>query len=393
MPHWQLPRLRPDIGGGLSMLSAKATSGSCKNLDIPLGSAATTAALLPNFTVANTWLSVKDVDPSLISKFPVQLSSSFATLALPSIQYSETVVTNAGVMVQARGTGVYTSLDGITWANTATLAYSNAGLPIVTDGTSVVIFCSSGATSTYSYRSTDFINWTQNASFNGESLVSSACYGNGKILCTVGSYGTASQTALISTNLGVSWSWNTLPVSDWWTGCAFANNMFMAAVTTGTHGKTACATSPDGVTWTTRTLPSPGAFRTLKALNGKFTICGGDSDAFSTSLDGTTWSANVILPNPTTREWGAIAYGNGAYVVILNYTAGTSYCISNNGIDWFEFTVASFYAGNISHIGNGVFFIGAGAGANVPSKLIVASVEQGLIQITGAANTYIRIRK
>jgi type II secretory pathway pseudopilin PulG len=125
---------------------------------------------------------------------------------------------------------------------------------------------------------------------------------------------------------GANWTAGTVPFGNTvsYGGVAYGGGKYVIASATGTSA----AYSTDGITWTTTTTPCTSGTVVLKYCNDKFLAVGFNQSGYST--DGANW-INISSSPILGRNWNALGYGNGTYVVIG--TVG-QLCYSSDGITW-----------------------------------------------------------
>lgn len=171
-------------------------------------------------------------------------------------------------------------------------------------------------------------------------------------------------------NAGV-WTAQTMPESQWWRGLAFGNGTFVAV--SGSNP----ASSPNGITWTVHNAVSlaGSSAGAIAYGNGLFVVpsSGNWTRRVTTSPDGVNWTAHpsALPPSwpPSGGEVQAITYGGGQYVAV-GENGGIA--TSPDGINW---TAQS--SGITSHLtgiayGNGLY-VAVGEWLSVPTNPVVVS--------------------
>jgi hypothetical protein len=118
------------------------------------------------------------------------------------------------------------------------------------------------------------------------------------------------------------------------------------------YGTNLSATSSDGVTWTSRTMPSTRDWYALFYANGRFVIAGNSSTTGAYSTDGISWTTTTL---PNSSSWVQTGFGNSRWV-IQGQNQPSSFAVStDNGATWSAATAGSGIATSSSVFGNGVF--------------------------------------
>lgn len=389
-----LPKLNPTIGGGLGGLPERKSTGidtkAYSPPDIAYGNAIQN--ILPGYKLAGSYIDWSTAHPRLQSLYPKIAGYSQTAYSMPAYATTK-IVYNNGIFLYISSGTVYTSTDFVSWNSTASLPNAVSSL-IVANGLFII------ADTAYTIRtSPDGITWTYKAYIPGPAANTQIAYNPtlNMYAAISGAYGTDVSYIRTSTDL-VTWTTRSLPVSDWYSSVVVYNGIFLTAVTSGTHSKTTAAYSTDGITWIACSLPTPGAFSSLTATDKGFVISGGDSDRFSTSQDGVTWTTPIVLPE-TTKEWGTrdyqcryLAYGNGVYIITAENSGSTTCLTSTDGINWnsqaLGFTpLQNLFVTFVEQMG--VFVVQDGTLNTV--KKITLSDGGALLYLNGAAGNYIRI--
>lgn len=163
-------------------------------------------------------------------------------------------------------------------------------------------------------------------------------------MIAVAGWVTASTSAAVSTNLGATWTAETLPSSHHWTSCAWSSGIGLFVASGGnTTAQNAAAYSSDGVTWTASTMPSTARW---SGIGCNSTTCVAVSSAASSAAayttNGTTWTASTL---PASAEWGAVCWNGTVFLAIAgdggNYVATSTAATSPDGITWTARTLPS----------------------------------------------------
>ena len=255
-------------------------------------------------------------------------SGFYSPIAYGNSTYS--VIYHTGT--SAGATKAYTSTDGISWTQAATLSWANRCTSLVFANGIFVAFTTTttSAASTIIYTSTDGATWTQRALPN-------ACI-SGKVLNSkiVAYYGAANGYVYDSTD-GVTWNSRLVAASMTTLDIDFNNNIYcVMAATSALTSTRDCWTSPDLVTWTKRTaaLPVLMMWRAVGSVGGLFLASGYTSAAaatniYATSSDGATWTQRTLPANSQNPITGA-----GLSMLNTGTTASAIIYTSADGINW-----------------------------------------------------------
>lgn len=169
---------------------------------------------------------------------------------------------------------------------------------------------------------------------------------------------------------GNTWSTTSLPGgTQAWKSIGYGNNTFIITSYAPGIAPLLQRSTNDGVTWSNVTAGlgnSALAFSDIGFGNNKFimTIFGSSIAKRSTDL-GATWS-NVTMSS--TSKWNSIAYGNGKWVAVSEYTPGTiaskAAVSTNDGNTWSEVTLANTSWAGLTYA-NGVFIASDNYSGNV----------------------------
>jgi hypothetical protein len=283
------------------------------------------------------WIYIGD---STALKWTIQPKIPYASPAINSL------IRGGNLFVAVSGdrfdTGkIFTSPDGITWAQRTSGAANGLNKVIWAQNTYVAV----GYAGTI-ITSPDGITWTGQTSGISSDLFD-VVYGANKFLACWG------DSVILTSPDGVSWTFDTanipigLPCYDYIT---WGNNRFVIlqdSIFTSTDGliwtntgiisgwepKLIWAdsqfvayggeifTSSDGLTWTNRGTPSSDNISHVGGItwgNGKFVITQGEWAL--TSLDGVIWNLETGCPKGANSPW-RIAYGAGKFVAVQQYGA------------------------------------------------------------------------
>lgn len=187
------------------------------------------------------------------------------------------------------------------------------------------------------YYSDDLVNWTTNTISSTPLNWQAMAYGNEKFIAVASGYPGPEITYGISTD-GITWTVtdyglygiNNTGLGPSW-GIVYGNSKFVLSAKQGW-----AATTTDGVTWTlAQVYSSVNSEDTVIAYgDGKFVnvVSNYFYPVSAYSTNGTTWTKRTLPPG----RWGAVAYGNGRFVVAGTYGAA---CYSTDAITWTQSTL------------------------------------------------------
>ncbi len=218
---------------------------------------------------------------------------------------------NRFVAIADNAAQVAISLNGITW--------SSAQLPISADWRRVTygngLFVAL-AENNVAASSPDGITWTER-----------------------NIYATSIDVLETSKDTVVDWAAGTATSAGLWR--AIAHNGSNRYVMVGGDGSTGLASySSNGISWTAGTMPVGGDGPYAVAFgSGLWVAPYSGSNDVATSSDGITFSfqSNVL---PATRDWRAIAFGNGTFVIV-DSSGTTGAATSTNGTTWTSRTLSA----------------------------------------------------
>jgi hypothetical protein len=186
-----------------------------------------------------------------------------------------------------------TAIDGKSWT-TQTLPTSSQWSSITTNGTITIAISNSGKV----ISTADGITWTQVTNMPGNYYWSSVV-GHGSTFVAIA---LNSNVAATSTDGGVTWSSNALPLSANWTSICYGNSLFVAVCDGGS-----CASSSDGVSWTPHAMPDSIQYNCVTYVNGQFTaVASGPTQYAAKSSDGSTW---LRVTMPKSANWRSVGPG------------------------------------------------------------------------------------
>ena len=226
-----------------------------------------------------------------------------------------------GKFVAVDTTKSYTSLDGITWTNTASLPFGNAFRDVTFgNGQFVAVGWASvgGSQLGFAFTSPDGITWTSRTAASNQRW-ERVRFGNG-LYVAVANYNTAGDTDLVMySSDGITWTTSNI-VSRNYTGVAYGNGLWVA-VASSIGGLTDLTSySYDAITW--NSVPSNGfSSSNLIFANGVFTNGG------AYSYDGINWAFSS-----GGFAFQGLAYGNGYFVGVRSNINNLYY--SSDAITW-----------------------------------------------------------
>jgi hypothetical protein len=291
----------------------------------------------------------------------------------------------------------------VTWATPVNVDGGSVQFDAAYNGTNYVTIGSGG----YHY-STNATTWSTmgqipNSGAGPGIYLSTIAYGNGRFVATGPQSSSTTTYASTSTTGTGSWSAaaqisSSVFYQETRNCLAFGNGTFvLVGDDPNTTQQGYFSTSTDGSTWTT-----PALFNGYSTQwhpyaviydGSQFVAVGSlhsnNYPLYSTSADGTTWTTPAAMGSLTAAV-GAIAYGNGTYVAILN---GQNYTTSTNLTSWTTPVSAGMLTGSIAY-GNGQF---VAVGYSRPGAFDVAAYSvsndngatwTGPTQFPGTSNSY-----
>jgi hypothetical protein len=176
--------------------------------------------------------------------------------------------------------------------------------------------------------STDGIAWTWPTPPTPQAYMSSAAYGNGKIVATaIYNFNASmlSSTSYHSTD-GITWTQAAMPEAASWSSVTHGDGKFVA-VASGSPSISAYST--DGITWDQSSMPGV-YYGSVTHGDGRF-VAVGDSNSSAYSTDGITWmQGNIPYQNNT---WRSVTFGNGKFVAVSSSNNQMA-AYSTDGIYW-----------------------------------------------------------
>ena len=225
---------------------------------------------------------------------------------------------------------------GAIWARIATPFISTG---IVSAGNNLVIYRSGSNNSAYS--TNDGANWTYANNINTTLNLGKAAYGSNTIII-VRSEAT-SNNFIKSTDFGLTWSNSNIggPTTNYGS-IAYGNSKFIAIQTGGANATIGKRTTDLGNSWSNITLANAYLWRGMAYGNGKwvaiseYTSANNRGSATVSTDDGNTWTT-TLLGNV---RWESIGYANGVFIA-TNADDG-NIITSTDGISWSNTTIAGF---------------------------------------------------
>jgi hypothetical protein len=224
------------------------------------------------------------------------------------------------------------------------IAYANGRWIAVTGGRRIIT-------------STDGTNWaTQDIPCVGNCY--DIAYANG-VWIAVGSDGSNGSIA-ISTDNGASWSTQTVGTNSWY-GITYANGTWIAL---GYSGHIAISTD-NGRNWTIKTAPGVNALSRIEIAYANdiwvaaVSYCVGGGCIFTSTDNGATWTRKDPYRILCNYAWCDIAYANGIWMIVggkPGYTI-SDIATSTNGMDWQ--IQQAYHSANGQHIvyANGIWLV------------------------------------
>lgn len=219
-------------------------------------------------------------------------------------------IIGSAIATESAVTTISSTRTGWAWSKPA---YGNGRFVAVANGTN------------YSAYSTDGKTWVQTPNLPTTQAWDLITFGAGIFIAT--STSVTSGIAATSTD-GVTWTQRQLSTGGYWTKMAYANGIFVGAMSAYIH------TSTDGISWTYRA--SIGGYYNFKliAFNGSLWMAINENTGIYTSPDGITWTSRTIAGAGFNYVNGLIA-GNGLFVVTgSNYSGECKTYTSPDGITW-----------------------------------------------------------
>ena len=306
-------------GGSRSMIVGIASSGT------PIPNAAPGSSL---FVAGFNYV------PITVTGFPVTVRTMGATAFPVSVASSNSQFVAVGGSVASPGaaptSGVFTSLDGITWTSRG----AGASEPLHGIAWSGMQFVAVGLNGTI-LTSLDGVTWTTRLAGTTADLSGVAWSGTQSQFVAVGGISGSSGTILTSPD-GITWTSQASGTSANLSAVAWSGTTFVAVGTGGSSGGT-ILTSSDGVNWTVQTSGLPSFLDGVAWSGTQFAVVGTQvtpccSDVILTSPGGVTW---------TPRSSGASAFPHavvwaGAEFVAVGGSGGIPGTIltSSDGVTW-----------------------------------------------------------
>ena len=237
------------------------------------------------------------------------------------------------IMAAGNGTDsfIYTSPDGDTFSQVATIAGLVLNTNIVSAGTIFAVGATNGKVSV----SNDKVTWTAGttALTGSPNAVYGLAYGLG-LLVAVG------QGGKIATSPdGNTWTQRTSGSTQQLNSVSFVNGLFLVVGAAGT-----ILSSPDAINWTTRTSGVAASLEASTFGNGLYVAVGGNGTIL-TSPNLTAWTART---SGTTQQLfdaiystaGFLIVGNGGIARISAANSGTTWNASATGISGLIYSAA-----------------------------------------------------
>jgi hypothetical protein len=177
--------------------------------------------------------------------------------------------------------------------------------------------------------SDDGVTWIA-ASSSVQLAWSSVTYGEG-LFVAVSSDG---ANRVMTSPDGATWTTRTAAFDSTWYDVTYGNGRFVAVALGSALGVAGNVMySDNGTNWFTATSSEDLAYVDVEYGEGLFVAVSivGAGNQIMTSPDGITWTTRTT-PTPT-REYFAIAYGNGTFIAIASTTNNVLY--SDDGLEWY----------------------------------------------------------
>lgn len=111
--------------------------------------------------------------------------------------------------------------------------------------------------------------------------------------------GVAADGSVSTSPDAITWTPRTAAEPNAWNAVIFANSLFVAVASSGTHR---VMTSPDGITWTARTAASASSWLAIAWSPSLSLFAAAGTGVMMTSPDGTTWTSRTSL-GASTIAW------------------------------------------------------------------------------------------
>lgn len=180
-------------------------------------------------------------------------------------------------------------------------------------------------------------DWTLGEPLDSRYQWGNVAYGNGIwVACAYGVWGKNEEgltpnVSAVSTDMGRSWTYSTLPQETSWIDICYGSRGFVAI----SPHMSNVAVSPDGITWTAGELPTIAVWTSIAFGNDMYVAVAQNSSYVAHSRDGLNW---VVGSLPFHGNWNCVECFYTMEGVLWVATAGRSdyIGISLNGVDWFE---------------------------------------------------------
>jgi hypothetical protein len=318
--------------------------------------------------------SVNSVQPGGNVSITTSFNANSFTIANASFNLYKVTSTNNYVWARtADGTANLARVDpiGTTWSKVTT-PFTNPSGPIQA-GNNIVIYKSGSNAGAYS--TNDGANWITANNINTTLNLGNSAFGSNTIIITRSE--TTSNNYIKSSDFGVTWSNSDIGSQTFRTsGIAYGNGKFMTNFSGLTLGK---ITSDLGNTWSNITLPNAYLWRSIAYGNGKWVSVSEYTGpttrgcAIVSTDEGNTWTTTLLA----NLQWEDVTYTNGYF--IASETTG-NIILSTDGLSW---TTVNTNLGNTAPGGQPA---GTVAFNSKNSQLIVASISSG-----GYSNTAVTL--
>ena len=228
------------------------------------------------------------------------------------------------------GSGNLDIFESSGWTVPASVSSSHGEWDVIVYGAGKHFTIGTGSSNTFVNYSTDGVTWSADTDIFSEQITfSSATYGNGKFVAVTG------DNSFSYSSDGFTWITPTT-VANLGDLVVYGNGRFVAVGSVSGY----VATSQTGTAWTTPAVVSTISSKEWVALGfgaGKFVLISNDGYV-STSGDGNTWTTpaqDSSLAQETSNLASGIAYGNNKFLLL---TTDGKTSTSEDGITWSSVT-------------------------------------------------------
>lgn len=192
------------------------------------------------------------------------------------------------------------------------------------------------------------ISWTTSSSITKSSvIINDVCWAPGlSLFVAVGQKLAGFTTSCVFTSPdGVTWTTQTASQANTWKAVVWSPSLSLL-VAVASDGVNRVMTSTNGTAWTNRVQATALHAVAWSPELGLFAAVGGN--AIQTSIDGSSWSAQV---SPVNKSWRGVAWNGSLFVSAATNSGTTSIMTSANGTAWSGQSHPSWVSGIL---GNGL---------------------------------------